>query len=170
MWQCVTCHMTKVWTLRKQHFPVTRWSFDSSGICTSNASLTVPFTKLVRTVSAVFGYGPLYWKHVTSKKIYTFAIICIYLHTCDLGHLKNVNFMREVFSEQSRCFMSTLHADAPAIGGGRTSLSRSIPNMTGVFPSSHQAPSRLLQISSQMPGEVFLMRRGSEQRCNVSVS
>eukprot|EP00435_Cladocopium_sp_Y103_P039450 s818_g10.t1 len=26
--------------------------------------------------------------------------------------------MREVFSEQSRCFMSTLHADAPRIGGG----------------------------------------------------
>lgn len=46
----------------------------SNRICTSNASLTVPFT--------------------------------------------NVNFMREVFSEQSRCFMSTLHADAPAIGGG----------------------------------------------------
>eukprot|EP00434_Breviolum_minutum_P031604 symbB.v1.2.027944.t1/scaffold2901.1/size67644/3 len=30
----------------------------------------------------------------------------------------NVNFMREVFSSQSRCFLSTLHADAPRIGGG----------------------------------------------------
>lgn len=30
----------------------------------------------------------------------------------------NVNFMREVFSNNSRCFMSTLHADAPADGGG----------------------------------------------------
>ncbi|CAK9060384.1 Leishmanolysin-like peptidase (Invadolysin) [Durusdinium trenchii] len=32
---------------------------------------------------------------------------------------QNVNFMREVFSNNSRCFMSTLHADAPADGGGQ---------------------------------------------------